>query len=74
LDDCQTKILGFVCELGKSLRGENASTVEVNAGSLDDCENVHPRYHIWCRSRIKWFDTDYGPPRFDEEKPKDFAP
>ena len=42
---------------------ENAKTVEVNVGSLDDCGKVLPRYHIWCGSRIPWFDTaDAGRP------------
>lgn len=39
-------------------------TVEVNVGSLDDCGWVEPSCHIWCRSRIGWFDTVDSLPRF----------
>ena len=49
---------------------ESARTVEVNVGSLDDCERVTPRYHIWCASRISWFDTADSLPRFEAAKPR----
>ena len=52
---------------------ERTATVEVNVGSLDNRESVHPRYHIWYRSRIGWFDTDDDLPRFDKSKPDDIA-
>lgn len=48
---------------------QNATTVEVNVGSLDDCEAIQPRYHIWYGSRIRWFDTADSLARFDESKP-----
>lgn len=48
---------------------EHTTTVEVNVGSLDDREAVEPRYHIWCDSRIRWFDTDDSLPRFHGSKP-----
>jgi len=50
---------------------ERTTTVEVNIGSLDDSEAVVPRYHIWCDSRIQWFDTDDNLPRFPRSRPDD---
>lgn len=44
---------------------QDTSKVEVNVGSLDDCEWVVPRCHIWHRSRIGWFDTNDTLPRFE---------
>src|SRR5918994_3276657 len=49
---------------------QNATTVEVNVGSLDDCDQVQPRYHIWCASRIPWFDIADNLPRYEGSKPK----
>jgi hypothetical protein len=49
---------------------QNATTVEVNVGSLDDTDQVKPRYHIWHSSRITWFETTDTLPRFDGSKPK----
>ena len=49
---------------------EHTATVEVNVGSLDRREAVVPRYHIWCDSRIPWFDTDDSLPRYSESKPE----
>lgn len=46
-----------------------ARTVEINVGSLDDCESIRPRYHIWCKSRIPWFDVADDLPRFPGPKP-----
>ena len=49
---------------------ENARTIEVNVGALDDRDAVQPRYHIWYGSRISWFDTSDDLPRFAGPKPK----
>ena len=49
---------------------EQTETVEVNVGSLDDCEKAEPRYHIWCDSSIRWFDTDDELPRFPGSHPE----
>jgi hypothetical protein len=46
-----------------------AATVDVNVGSLDDCDRVTPRYHIWCESRISWFDVADDLPRFEHSNP-----
>lgn len=45
-----------------------STTVEINVGSLDDCEWVVPRYHIWACSRIGWFDTQDALPRFETSR------
>lgn len=52
----------------------NTATVEVNVGSLDDCEWVEPLYHIWCRSRIGWFDTRDALPRFETSRDAGLQP
>ena len=52
----------------------DATTVDVNIGSLDKVDKIRPRCHIWYRSRIEWFDTDDNLPRYDEEKPENSAP
>jgi hypothetical protein len=49
---------------------QNAATVEVNVGSLDDCDRVRPRYHIWCESQVPWFEIADNLPRFDRSKPR----
>lgn len=60
--DCGTQI---------AYRGlQGVGTVEVNVGSLDDTEQVQPLYHIWCDSRISWFDTADTLPRFPRSKPR----
>ena len=43
-----------------------ATTVDVNVGSLDDPMTVRPQYHIWCKSRIEWFDIGDELPRHEE--------
>lgn len=34
-----------------------AETVDVNVGSVDDPAPLVPQHHIWCDSRIPWFET-----------------
>jgi hypothetical protein len=48
-----------------------AETVDVNVGSLDDPSAVLPEYHIWCQSRISWFDTADSLPEYQQGKPDD---
>jgi len=50
---------------------EGAETVDINAGCLDDPTTITPTHHIWCSSRIPWFETADSFPRFDEGKPDD---
>jgi hypothetical protein len=42
---------------------DDDATVEVNIGTMDDPTSVTPRYHIWCNSRVSWFDTADALPR-----------
>jgi hypothetical protein len=37
---------------------ERQGTIEINVGTMDDPEKLKPEYHIWCSSRISWFQTD----------------
>ena len=50
---------------------EPAKTVDVNVGSLDDPSVVLPEYHIWCQSRIPWFDAADSLPKYQQGKPDD---
>ena len=50
---------------------EGAVTVDVNAVSLDDPSTITPKYHIWCSSRVPWFETADSLPRFSGHKPDD---
>jgi hypothetical protein len=52
---------------------EPAKTVDVNVGSLDDPSVVLPEYHIWCQSRISWFDAADGLPKYQKGKPDDLG-
>lgn len=54
-------------------REDGGRTVDVNLGSLDDPASVQPEYHIWTDSRIAWFDTADGLPRYPDGGP-DAAP
>ena len=45
-------------------------TVEINMGTLDDPERIKPKYHIWCDSRIPWFETVDDTPRYPRSRPE----
>ena len=47
---------------------ENAETVDANVGSLDDPLMVSPEYHIWCQSRVSWFETADSLPEYQKGK------
>ena len=53
--DCGSQIAFRDIEIG--------DTVEINVGTLDDPIQAVPRYHIWCDSRLPWFDTKDDLPR-----------
>lgn len=44
---------------------EAATTVDVNAGSLDNPSVFVPQFHIWCQSQLPFFKIDDGLPRYD---------
>jgi len=46
-----------------------APCVDVTLASLDEPGRVVPGYHIWCASRIGWFETTDTLPRHAEEGP-----
>ena len=50
-------------------KSKSPTTVDVTLASLDDPSRVEPQYHIWCRSRIAWFDTADSLPRYDDAGP-----
>jgi hypothetical protein len=41
-----------------------ARTVAINTGTLDEPADAPPRRHIFCDSRVPWFDTADALPRF----------
>lgn len=43
-----------------------AATLGVNTATLDDPKQVPPAFHIYCQSRIAWFDTADRLPRYEQ--------
>ena len=43
--------------------------VDVTLASLDDPDAIAPTYHIWCASRIAWFETADQLPRHADAGP-----
>lgn len=52
-------------------KGDNPRHADVNVRSLDDPSRVNPDHHIWCSSRIAWFETRDNFPRFDQNRTGD---
>lgn len=50
-------------------RGDHGRSVDINTATMDDPTLAPPQYHIWCMSRIGWFDTADALPRFDDQGP-----
>jgi hypothetical protein len=48
---------------------ENPTFISVNLPTLDRPEAIEPRMHIWCESRIPWFEVDDELPRYKREGP-----
>ncbi len=46
-------------------------TVDVTLASLHDPSRIHPQYHIWCQSKIAWFETTDSLPRYEDAGPDD---
>lgn len=46
-----------------------AATLSVNTATLDDPALAPPEFHIYCESRIAWFDTSDGLPRHARGRP-----
>lgn len=43
---------------------DQSASLGVNTATLDDPARVPPAFHIWCQSRIAWFETNDTFPRF----------
>ncbi len=43
--------------------------IDIALGALDAPERVRPLYHIWCVSRVPWFETQDKLLRFDDRGP-----
>jgi len=48
---------------------DSPGTVEVNVGTLDHPERLEPRYHIWCDSRVPWFEIADDLPQYPTFRP-----
>jgi hypothetical protein len=48
---------------------QRQGTIEINVGTMEEPERMKPEYHIWCSSRIDWFDTNDNLPRHAESAP-----
>lgn len=57
------------CGSQLAFRPLGGETIEINTGTLDDPAAVRPQYHIWCDSRVSWFDVDDELPRHPESAP-----
>jgi hypothetical protein len=44
-------------------------TVEINVGTLNEPGKFKPQYHIWCDSRIAWFEIADSLPRHAKAGP-----
>lgn len=48
-------------------------TIDFTLASLENPEAIAPEYHIWTKSRIRWFDTADKLPRHDDSGPDTWA-
>jgi hypothetical protein len=48
---------------------QNPTYISVNLPTLDHPEAIVPRKHIWCSSRLPWFEVADDLPRYDQEGP-----
>ena len=59
---------GFCSRCGSTLGMREdvlADRVQICVGSLDEPSRVRIDDHVWTRSRVRWFDTRDGLPRFE---------
>jgi hypothetical protein len=62
----------FCAECGSQIAFRSTNrrrTIEINIGTLKDPAMLAPQYHIWCDSRIAWFQTDDEFPRYPASAP-----
>ena len=53
----------FCPACGSQLAFRDADGVSLNTGCLDDPDAMPPAMHIWCESRVAWFETADDLPR-----------
>lgn len=53
---------------------DRLKTVEINIGTLHDPAAVMPKYHIWCDSKIGWFEIDDDLPHYPDAGPTRVVP
>ncbi len=42
---------------------DGSDKVDITVGSLDEAAKVQPAFHLWCESRLPWFETADELPR-----------
>lgn len=47
---------------------DQTASLGLNTATLDEPSCVPPKFHIWCQSRIAWFETKDDFPRFAKGK------
>jgi len=47
---------------------DDAKTVDVNLGSMDNPSEFPPQYHVYVKDQIVWFDTADDLPRYAESE------
>jgi hypothetical protein len=57
----------FCPACGSQLAFRDADGVSLNTGCLDDPGSMPPAMHIWCGSRVAWFETADTLPRHDRD-------
>lgn len=57
----------FCGACGSQLGFDDSSEVSLNTGCFDRPERFPPKRHIWCESRLPWFDTTDDLPRFQRD-------
>jgi len=50
-------------------KSDAATTVDLNVGCMDDPSAFPPRYHVYSKDRIGWFDTSDDLPRYAGSEP-----
>ncbi len=48
---------------------DEPDTIDVTLSTIQEPHSISPDYHIWCQSRVSWFETSDSLPRYDDEGP-----
>jgi hypothetical protein len=63
---------GFCADCGTQITmrvSHQPDTIDFTIGSLDEPGEVMPGFHLFFGSRVPWFDTDDGYPRYEGLRP-----